>query len=112
MDDAVILKAFKCVKRFITQNGNTIIEDIANEHGDDYIVYYDNDEDEMVIAKIRITDGEFPEEAFSRKKFEAIAAEYLSNLDKAIDAKIRGDVIDVRIINEDRGFLRHHKRFV
>ena len=66
------------------------------------------DEDELVLVAIEASDSRIPDCGFSRESFEDMIADYMrEHADLEPDFSIRGDVIGMHVIAENRSLIRH-----
>ena len=52
--------------------------------------------------------GDWPERTFTREEFEAAAVDYLLRHGDDVDISLRADEIDIQVLTEGHGLLRHH----
>ena len=102
-------KIFKALAKYLDIHQGPIIDDISDDDDNLYVVYRDDVENELVFAKVYITIGKFEKENFKREDFEDLVSEWIAGYSDDDGCKIRGDIINMRIVAEDRVLLRHTK---
>lgn len=104
-------KILKSVKSFIKLRNNEFLGFI-DDCGNNYAVWHDLDEDVLVFAKVIFSCESLPDDVFDKLEFERVAADWLEDNGDLIDIYVRGDVISIHVIADDRAFMRHHKGFI
>ncbi len=102
------------VKKYLERRGFDIVDERPN--GLFQFVAYDNEKDQLAFIQVDWTTklmedptAKVPFEAVEREKFEQAAALFLVNQIEYdfVDVTVRYDIVQVRIISDDRAFLAH-----
>ena len=104
-------KILKAVKSFIKLRNRDFLGFIE-DCGNDYAVWHDLEDDALVFAKVVFSRDGLPDDAFDKSEFERVAADWLEDHGDLVDIYVRGDVISIHVIADDRAFMRHHKGFI
>ena len=111
-NDKMQKKARKTIDTFLTRQGYTIREhNWTCDAGSIDIIATDDDNGDTVFIETNVVDGAengFTPEHPNRATFEKVAAHYLADTN-APEGIVRFDIISMMVVNEGRGFLRHHK---
>lgn len=111
------IRGYIAAKSFLVHRGYEILEDgYSCKQGEIDFIAMDGDDClcfiEVITRRAYDNGGAFPDEALGeakRRRFENIAACYLMTSDCASNTRIRFDIISIRVLNEDRSFIRFHK---
>jgi putative endonuclease len=112
MEVTINEKAMQAINSFLERRNFTILEkDWA--HGKDAIdfIAVDDENDDLVFIATRIrTEGvDLPEEDFSRKKLERIAAAYLAANQSLPEGTVRFDIVSMLVLGSHKALIRHHR---
>lgn len=73
-----------------------------------FIVFYDEPENRIVLASVGYEVGKFYEgKPISRKMFEDVMCKYMADVDEAIEAGLRYDMIEINVLADHRAIIRH-----
>lgn len=104
-------KAMQGIRTFLERRGMNILE-TGWAHGKNKIDYIAEDDDELVFIACRIQPNEgkgMADEPADRKKFEKIAAAYLTeHMDRA-EGLVRFDIVTMLVLGDHKALLRHHR---
>lgn len=100
-------KILSAARRYLEHKKDYIIDDTIYAEGNYYIVTWHNGILTFVRVDDPIIDGSFEESNIKRKTMEKVALDWFEEHD-ICDVSVRFDIITMRIIDDDRAFLRHH----
>lgn len=100
-------KTQKAAKAYLNQRGYEVVaENYECKAGK--IDFVSTIDEVLVFTKfIVVKDGFEDEDEYTRGEFEQIAASFLSE-NEYVDMKVRFDIMQLRVLADDKAFVRYH----